>query len=120
VANLDSRLKRSSMQMYAMAGTLPLIDGTVGATDRAHVAGFYAGLTYSAVAALVLALLDYMPRAQSAEVAAFIVQNAQPTGRGIDWDLRAALANTLSISLADALKISVDDMWKRYKAANNL
>ena len=43
---IDTRSRRSSVQAYAMCYTMPPPDGTIGAVDRAHKAGFYSGLTY--------------------------------------------------------------------------
>jgi hypothetical protein len=48
---IDTPLKRASVQAMTLGLTRPFPDGTVSAADRAMVAWFYAGLTYSAVAA---------------------------------------------------------------------
>lgn len=54
---IDTRDKRSSVSGLGFPGTLvpPLADGSVDTPDRAHLAGLYAGLTYSAPADVTLA-----------------------------------------------------------------
>lgn len=47
---IDTETKRRSAQVYGppAGGPFPVPDGTIAAADRAHSAGLYSGLTYSA------------------------------------------------------------------------
>lgn len=44
---IDTKAKRASVQAYTLGLMRPPPDGTVGVGDRAAVAWFYSGLSYS-------------------------------------------------------------------------
>ena len=47
---VDTENKRRSVSGYTGNVILPVSDGSISAADRAHVAGLYSGLVYSALA----------------------------------------------------------------------
>lgn len=57
---VDTKAKRASVQAYTIYGMRPPPDGTVGAGDRATVAGFYAGITYANPAPVVEAAFTFV------------------------------------------------------------
>jgi hypothetical protein len=44
---IDTQTKRRSVHGYTGTLVYPLVDGIIGAGDRAHVAWIYSGLTYA-------------------------------------------------------------------------
>ena len=56
----NTKAKRASIQAYTIYGMRPPPDGTVGAGDRATVAGFYAGITYANPAPVVEATYTFV------------------------------------------------------------
>ena len=98
----------------------PRPDSTISFRDRAAVTWFYAGLLYGHVLGFT------NPRGQwpglplslkGGDWAEFIAASGGTIIGSLQSDARNALAATLAISEANALKISMNDMWKRYELA---
>jgi hypothetical protein len=116
---IDTETKRRSVHGYTLNFIGPVPDGTVGTPDRAHTAWYYGGITYAARESFVGGHF-WPPNAEDPRVVAFFSYlNITPT-RGIDYEMRWALAKDMSLSEASALTVQVDDMWMIYKAVNGI
>jgi hypothetical protein len=117
---IDTETKRRSVHGYTLNAIGPVPDGTIGTPDRPHTAWLYSGLTYESPVVGTLGGHFWPPNAEDPRVVAFFLQqNITPT-RGIDYEMRWALAKDMSLNEAQALTVQVDDMWMLYKAVNGI